>query len=105
MVTIKSLKLWNDLVPLLPAPNVNEEATIQNELRSFQKTDMGLLEGPLKIVSAHRNTLLYLENGAVLYRANPTTPTYNGYASLPDGQEECFVQFNDLWFKAMVDFT
>jgi hypothetical protein len=88
---------------LLPTPNVTEAEAIRERIESQSRTTVGLTERPLSIYATHRGSVLYLENGASIYRWNP--PEWcNGHASGPDGPEECLVSHNGEWFKANVEF-
>ena len=90
MITIKSLRCCTD-TPDVPA--VSELIYIRSQNSTASRTDVGLMEGPLKITDARHGSMLYLENGAVVYRPNPVPSL-----------EECFIEYNDLWFKARVEF-
>lgn len=88
---------------LAPTPNVTESAYISDKIASQPRTTVGLTEGPLSIYASYRGTLLYLENGASIYRMNP--PEWcNGHASGPDGPEACLVSHDGEWFTAKVEF-
>ena len=54
------------------------------------KTHMGFDEGPLKIVYEKEQKRFFLENGAFLCKI--------------DGTEDYMIYFNDIWFKARVEF-
>ena len=86
---------------LQSAPNVAEAAAIH----AVPKTKKGLNEGPLKIIGEYRGHDFYLENGAILCRSEPSTGGGHGCLSPPDGVENCMILFNDLWFKARVEFV
>lgn len=88
---------------LAPTPNVTESEYISAQIESQPRTTVGLTERPLSVYASHRGSVLYLENGAVIYRMNP--PEWcNGYASGPNGPEECLVRNDGESFTAMVEF-
>lgn len=102
-VVIKTLKL-TDYMPLSATPNVTESELIQEELNKSPPTKKELVgEGPLQIVTTHRGSNLYLENGAVVYRY--AGESVNGYMVFSKGTEKCHVGYNGLCFEADVEFV
>lgn len=100
--TILSLTPY-DWAGLTPTPNVTESAAISAQIESQPRTTVGLMERPLSVSASYRGTLLWLENGASIYRMNP--PDWcNGHASGPAGPEECMVSHNGEWFMSKVEF-
>ena len=100
--TILSLVPYN-WSGLIPTPNAMEADAISAQIASQPRTTVGLMERPLSVYANHRGSLLWLENGASIYRMNP--PEWcNGYASGPDGPEECLVAQGGEWFTAKVEF-
>jgi hypothetical protein len=86
------------------APNVEEGAEIRAALNKAGWVKKGLDEGPLNIAASYRGHDFYLENGAILCRSEPKTDGGNGLLAVPNGTENCMVYYNDLWFKARVEF-
>jgi hypothetical protein len=101
--TILSLESC-DWPGLLPTPNVTEAEAIKAKIESQPRTTVGLTERPLSIYATHRGSVLYLENGATIYRMNP--PEWcNGHAAGPTSDPEaCLVFSNGEGFRAQVEF-
>jgi hypothetical protein len=90
---------------LMPTPNATESEAIREEIASHPpRTTVGLTERPLSVYATHRGSVLYLENGATIYRMNP--PEWcNGYAAGPTRDpEECLVFSNGEGFRVQVEF-
>ena len=103
-VLIKSLKISNDGPRLMPTPNVTEMEEILNEMNNFQQTKKELMgEGPLQVVTSYRGSVLYLENGAVVYRWEGES--VNGYMCGSMKSENCRVMYNGLQFDAVMEFV
>ena len=98
-----------EYTPLLPAPNVTEGSHMHSVLNEVKFTDEDLLNGPIPVVYQYRGSLLYLENGDLVYRYKPRTSGGNGYVSLPSDDlcepEDCYVQYNGEWHSAILDFV
>lgn len=89
-----------DMVPLMPAPGVRDL-----ESMPAPTSDAGLNDVPLLIIWNYRGYLLYLENGASVYRDNPKSAGGNGLLSDPTGPEDCIVSWCGKAYRAIVDFN
>ena len=102
-VLIKSLKISNDGPRLMATPNVTEWDAIQADIDKFQHTKKELMgEGPLQVVTSHRGSVLYLENGAIVNRWEGES--VNGYMCGSTKPEKCRVMYNGLQFDAVMEF-
>lgn len=88
---------------LTATPNATEWMLIREEIDKFPQSKKNLVgEGSLQIVTSHRGSILYLENGATLYR---NTAGANGYMYEPTkGIESCYIGHNGLMFQCDVEF-
>ena len=73
---------------LRPAPNVTEseairEAVAADETPRIEGTPDALQNKVLKIITAYRSALLWLEGGVLIYRHTPKTAGGSGYAGWP----------------------
>ena len=103
-VLIKSLKISNNTTRLTPTPNITESEAIREEMNKFPRTKKELMgEGPLHVVTSHRGSILYLENGATVYRWEGES--VNGYMCGSMKSENCLVVYNGLWFDAVMEFV
>ena len=103
-VLIKSLKISNDGPCLSATPNATEWDAIQDEINKFPHTRKELMgEGPLQVVTSHRGSILFLENGATVYRWEGDS--VNGYMCGSMKPENCRVMYNGLEFDAVMQFT
>ena len=98
-VTIGTLEAV-EFTPLMPAPSVIEMESIPAAM-----SDAGLHDGPLVVTASYRGHIMYLENGASVYRDNPKTGGGNGLLCLPSGPESCIVSWRDEKFRAIVYFN
>ena len=87
---------------LMPAPNVTDWEVIAAALAQTPSTNKGLMDGLHKIVTTYRGGLLYLDNGAVMYRYDTAAYSANGHLGAPVGEEGCFVGLGDEWWTARV---
>jgi hypothetical protein len=96
----------HEYMPLMPAPNVHDTEIISRHLASAPFSERGLEDGPLLVVTHYRGVMLYLDNGALVYRWMPKTACGNGLVSMPDTQlvENCFVLYKDNMYTAYVEF-
>lgn len=98
-VTIGTLEAV-EFAPLMPAPSVREI-----EALPVATSDAGLHDGPLIITGTYRGHLLYLENGASVYRDSSKSISGNGCLGLPTESEECIVTWRGKAYRANVEFN
>jgi len=89
-------------MPLMPAPNVTDCDVISAALAQTPLTNKDLMDGPHLIVTSYRGGLVYLDNGAIMYRHETSAGGGNGYLSDPVGEEGCYVGKDGEWWKARV---
>lgn len=89
-----------DNFPLMPAPSVREV-----ESMPAPTSDAGLADGALKVIWTYRGYLLYLENGASLYRDSSKSIGGNGLLGDPTGPEDCIVTWRGKAYRAFVYFN
>lgn len=88
-----------DFVPLMPAPGVRDL-----EDMPAPTSDVGLNEQPLLVTWTYRGYLLYLENGASVYRDSSTCVGGNGLLSGPTDPEQCIITWRGKAYRAIVYF-
>jgi hypothetical protein len=88
-----------DAIPLMPAPSVRDIEDMPEPT-----SDVGLNERPLLITWTYRGYLLYLENGASVYRDSSTSAGGNGLLSGPTGPETCIIVWRGKAYRAIVYF-
>jgi hypothetical protein len=98
-VTIGTLEAV-EFAPLMPAPSVRDIEDIPAPM-----SDAGLHDGPLVVTASYRGHIMYLENGASVYRDNPQTGGGNGLLCLPNEPESCIINWRGEKFRAIVDFN
>lgn len=90
--------------PLLPAPSVTDSEFISAALAQTPRTDKDLMDGPHKVVTSYRGGLVYLDNGAVMYRYDSEASGANGHLGAPVGEEGCYVGHRGGWWRARVAY-
>ena len=88
-----------DSFPLMPAPGVRDI-----EDMPAPTSDVGLNERALLITWTYRGYLLYLENGASVYRDSFKSPGGNGLLSGPTDPEQCIITWRGKAYRAIVYF-
>jgi hypothetical protein len=88
-----------EFFPLMPAPSVRDV-----EEMPAPTSDVGLNEQSLLVTWTYRGYLLYLENGATVYRDSSTSGGGNGLLSNPTRPEECIITWRGKAFRAIVYF-
>jgi len=88
-----------DSIPLMPTPGVRDL-----EDMPAPTSDVGLNERALLVTWTYRGHLLYLENGATVYRDSSTCVGGNGLLSGPAGPEQCIITWRGKSARAIVDF-
>lgn len=83
-----------EYTPLLPAPNIAEGDAMYEVLSKVNYIEDDLMDLPMKVVYEYRGSLLYLENGDIIYR----------YQKKSSGAEECYIQYKGDWCDGIVDF-
>ncbi len=91
-------------MPLMPAPNVTDCDVISAALAQTPLTNKDLMDGPHLMVTSYRGGLVYLDNGAIMYRHETSAGGGNGYLSDPVGEEGCYVGKDGEWWKARVAY-
>ena len=86
--------------PLFPAPSARDFELIQNK----PYNNLSLQDQPLEVLFDYRGGLLYLENGAQVYRYDPSSEGGNGYTGLPVTDESVYIHHRGLMYKAQVRF-
>jgi hypothetical protein len=97
----------HEYMPLMPAPSVHDGEIISSYLETEQISDRGLEDGPLRILTHYRGSMLYLDNGALVYRWMPKTAGGNGLVSIPETPtiENCFILHEDKMYTADVEVS
>jgi hypothetical protein len=88
------------MATLMPAPGIRDMDGMP-----APTSDAGLREGPLLVTWTYRGHLLYLENGASLYRDRSQSYSGNGFLSNPTEPESCVVNWRGEKFRAIVEFN
>lgn len=99
-VEVISTSIINDH-PLFPAPGVRD----MEHLSNVSLTSKSLQSGPLEVIMNYRGVLLYLENGAQVYRSSPSSESNNGFTGTPVTDEDVFISYLDVMYNARVKFS
>lgn len=89
-----------DNFPLMPAPNVRDVESMPEPT-----SEVGLTERAMQVIWTYRGYLLYLENGASLYRDSSKSVSGNGLLGDPTGPEDCIVTWRGKAYRAFVYFN
>lgn len=101
--TILSLEP-TEFMPLVPAPSVADYEYIGAAYEQYPANAKGLMDGALAVVADYRGSMLYLENGASMYRLDTGALGANGYLGAPVGEEGCYVNHGGKWWRARVTY-
>jgi hypothetical protein len=85
-----------DDIRLFPAPGVNDIKKVSYNDKNFDEN--------LEIVDNYRGSLLILENGAQVYRHEPSNEGCNGYYTTPTVPEDVYINYNSIMYKACAEF-
>lgn len=99
-VNILDVELMNSDL-LFPTPNIQEWSLIEREFL----TELPL-DGILRMVGHYRGQLIYLENGACVYRCKPNSVCANGLMGPPiDGMiEDVYIRHDGKFYRGFVTF-
>lgn len=91
--------------PLTPAPSVSDWEIIKEDMARKSKTGKALLDGPHEIMASYRGGVVWLDNGAYMYRRDSNAPGANGYLGAPVGEEGCYIIHEGNHYNARVTYT
>ena len=86
---------------LFPAPSLQDYESMEN----MPSSNRGLDDQPYRVIMNYRGGLLILENGAQVYRSNPLSFGGNGYSGHPTSDEDVYIDYDSVIYKAKLRFN